>query len=100
MSQRQIPALTAEEADRFWSHVSITDNRSDCWEWQQAVHVGFQPHWGFRGRQFRARRVAYTATFGPIPAHATLAQTCGNFKCVNPHHLVPCIPYGRKVGAS
>lgn len=68
----------------FWSHV---DKRGpdECWLW-----TGTRWKNGGYGRfsQFKAHRIAYELTNGPISALTLVRHGCDNPPCCNPRHLV------------
>lgn len=80
--------LSVEE--RFWSKVdtSGTEEHPDCWEWTAYRRPTGYGHFRFRGKQWKAHRVAYTLIKGEIPeGQCVLHIECDNPPCVNPAHL-------------
>ena len=74
--------------DRFWRRV---DQTGQCWMWRGAI---FASGYGrVRGREgktiatWRAHRLAYELTFGPIPDGLCVCHKCDVPACVNPAHL-------------
>lgn len=74
-----------DEEALFWSHVTKTHH---CWLWTGARSgEGNYGYFGFRGRIWRAHRVAWTLSCGPIPSGLFLLHSCDVPECVNPAHL-------------
>jgi hypothetical protein len=71
---------------RFWSHVQKTDT---CWLWIGWKNKG---KWNYgrvlhQGRKYRAHRVAYELTYGPILPGLKILHHCDTPSCVRPDHL-------------
>src|ERR1700678_1284389 len=76
----------------FWSRTKIvpTTGRPDCIEWSGVVQSnGYGGYSGGLLGEKQAHRVAYVATFGPIPQDRELDHLCRNRLCINPCHLEP-----------
>lgn len=69
---------------RLWGRCEIV---GDCWEYGGGTSAGGygQIHW--RGKSWRAHRVAYTLAKGDIPSGLDVLHGCDNPPCVNPDHL-------------
>jgi len=78
-------SLTRAQVDAFWLLVSDLD---ECWEWlgTEFTKYGYGAH-KIDGRRFRAHRISWTLTRGPIPNGVVLDHLCRNPRCVNPDHL-------------
>lgn len=78
--------MTAESANRFWSHVRFGDG---CWEWTGALNHAGYGRFGLNGRTLFAHRVAYELSVGPIDNHSFIVidHLCLNPQCVRPDHL-------------
>lgn len=70
--------------DRFWAKV---DRSGDCWMWTAGRDRNGYGVFRHEARQWRAPRVAWTFTYGDIPAGLVVMHSCDNPPCVNPAHL-------------
>lgn len=72
-------------AERFWSKVDRTG--SGCWEWTASRGGG--GYGEFRhGPMWKAHRMAWTLTHGPIPPGKIIRHACDNPPCCRPSHLL------------
>lgn len=72
-------------AEQFWAKVEMTD---ECWTWTHGKDrdgYGICRFYGMGER--RAHRVAFTLTYGKIPAKKEALHKCDNPLCVRPSHL-------------
>lgn len=95
-----MPANVALDADLFWQHVDQSGGANACWPWTLSVSRGGYGQVRGRDRKtYRAPRVAYELSLGPIQNGLTLDHTCHNpdtcvapclhTRCCNPAHLEP-----------
>lgn len=88
------PLTSASEYD-LWSMNRIMENSRDepktgCRIWTGNINKpGGYGRISYRGRLWRAHRLAYTLLWAPIPKGMDLLHSCDNPLCVNPNHLRP-----------
>lgn len=73
----------------FWSKVATSADDNACWEWQHTRAKGGYGVFVFRGRQYRAHRIALMLTRGSIADGLWALHGCDNPPCCNPAHLYP-----------
>lgn len=82
---KPIPELTEAEVKRFWSHVTVSENLDDCWNWESngerygSFHV--------RRKQYKSNRLSYYISYMVDPGDMEVMHSCDNPKCCNPNHL-------------
>ena len=92
--RRNRPLTSASEYD-LWTMNRLMENSRDepgtgCRLW--IGHINKPGGYGrisYRGRLWRAHRLAYTLLWAPIPDGAELLHSCDNPLCINPNHLRP-----------
>lgn len=71
-------------SQRFWSKVEKTDG---CWLWKGAMSSHGYGTVTVNQKRYRAHRLAYELTNGPIPTGLQVMHVCDVPACVNPAHL-------------
>jgi hypothetical protein len=72
---------------RFWSYV---DRRSPdgCWPWLAGIgRLHGYGHFSWKDRTYRAHRVAWLLSRGPIPRGQQVLHSCDVRHCCRPDHL-------------
>jgi hypothetical protein len=75
--------------DRVWRKVDRSGGPDACWPW-----TGHRLRTGYgvlrnRGKMAYAHRVAFEASYGPIPEGVLVTHSCDCPPCCNPAHLFP-----------
>ncbi len=76
--------VKAADIKRFWSKV---DKSGECWLWTASRKPNGYGQFTKKPLVFYAHRVAYEATYGPIPDGLNVCHRCDNPPCVRPDHL-------------
>lgn len=71
---------------RFWSKVDVGEV-DECWEWLAGKGKGGYGRFWIKGKVWKAHRVAWILTYGPIPKGLQCCHHCDNPSCCNPYHL-------------
>mgnify|MGYP001606685686 CR=1 FL=1 len=71
--------------ERFWSKVD-RKGPDECWPWLTGTAHGYGM-FSIGQANFRAHRIAYELTYGPIPVGLIVRHKCDNPACCNPNHL-------------
>lgn len=80
-------AKLAKLRARFWSRVDRSGGPDACWPWmgRREVQHGEYGSLEICGRRWRASRIAYELTVGPLDDYA--CHSCDNPPCCNPSHI-------------
>lgn len=70
----------------FWSQV-LKSTAHECWPWQGGYFPDGYGFFKWRGRQWRAPRVAYHLTHPDFDLRQCVLHRCDNPACCNPQHL-------------
>ena len=80
--------IDAKSECRFWAKVDRSHGNDACWNWlagrDKDGYGSFKAH----GRQWRAHRIAFMLTNGPIESMTVIRHKCDNRPCCNPAHLL------------
>ena len=87
-AERNAPTLKPPKPimQRFMDNVAMAPG---CWEWHGPMSECNYGRFFYKGRNWKAHRVAYELMVGPIPEGMFILHSCDNPKCVNPLHLRP-----------
>src|SRR5437879_2721398 len=74
-------------SERVWNHYE-PEPMSGCWLWTGSVYAkGYGQIAVTPGHSAPAHRIAWEATYGPVPADKWVLHRCDVRTCVNPAHL-------------
>lgn len=80
-----------------WCIESAEGHETACWQWQGHCDVDGYAEVKWRGKKYRAARIAYAAYKGPIIAGTDIDHLCNNRTCINPAHLEQVDPIENRV---
>ncbi|HUA14328.1 MAG TPA: HNH endonuclease signature motif containing protein [Verrucomicrobiae bacterium] len=72
--------------DRIQQNCRI-DSETGCWIWQPRKNEDGYGVMRWKGKRFKAHRLAYMAFVSDIPENFEVDHLCRNRACVNPTHL-------------
>jgi hypothetical protein len=72
----------------FWPKVDMR-GPDECWEWRSTYATTGYGVFQLYQQQYKAHRLAWELSVGPIPDGLTIDHLCRNRGCVNPGHLQP-----------
>jgi HNH endonuclease len=79
-----MPELSQRQINRFWKKV---DRTGSCWIWTASRDVAGYGQVQIQKQHYRAHRIAYELTYGPIPEGLVLLHLCDTRSCCRPDHL-------------
>lgn len=83
------------KADPLAGRYKIEDRgyfKGPCWIWTHTINAQGYGVLANYGKNFRAHRLSYTVTCGPIPKGMFLDHMCNQKACINPDHLSIATP--------
>lgn len=88
---QSLPPISEKDAIRFWSKVSKSANKEECWDWRAAIGRGgygkFHVSVNKKEKSLVASRVAYFLYYQINPGERLVLHRCDRAVCTNPAHL-------------
>lgn len=84
------PSVCPELIRRFWAKVDMSPREaSACWEWLGNTDTsrGGYGRFRFKGKRWRASRVAYAIGRPSLVGDRVIIHNCKNARCCRPSHL-------------
>lgn len=81
---RSLKGRVVNTEEKFWSLVNKSDG---CWLWTGSKNENGYGVFSYRGKEWRAHRLAYFFINGHIPEDEKACHQCDTPACVNPHHI-------------
>lgn len=78
--------MTDYDRNRFWIKVRRSRGKG-CWLWGAGCFASGYGAFAWNGKTWRAHRLMWELTNGPIPAGMHVLHTCDTPACVRPDHL-------------
>ncbi len=78
--------LSQQSISVFWSKVDIKSS-DDCWDWLAGLFRSGYGSYTADNKTYRAHRISWELTNGPIPEDRLILHKCDNKRCCNPNHL-------------
>lgn len=90
-ASKEIPASTPDGVERFLARIDCSGGDDSCWPWCLGTDKDGYGLFKFRGRTYRANRVALVWLGGKPLASEQVAMhwKCDNPPCCNPRHIRP-----------
>jgi hypothetical protein len=74
----------ANTPETFWANVTVR-GPDECWPWKMSKTPSGYGVVKYQMRSWRAHRLAWTLTHGPIPPGLDVLHHCDNPPCCNPY---------------
>lgn len=81
--------LTDEILDAFLSRIDRSENPDGCWIWKGPVNTSGRPRFHSRALTCPAAHIMWSITRHSDPHMMKISSSCGNPRCIAPHHLKP-----------
>ena len=78
--------ISQKDIERFWSKIKTVEG-DNCHEWLDGLNSGGYGSFWCNDKSYRANRIVWELTYGPIPDGKLILHKCDNRKCCNIEHL-------------